>query len=275
MRKLLCVAMLIASALPGMAFLDFLLDRSPTLIVNTNLTDEGRKLPEASPKNPVYIAALSMGYEDFGKSIAGDKPPSEDQMKKILTKVLKERGYLAATKAHPPTQLVTASWGTYYQSKGPAMAANGQLLRFMGGDKLDLMWEAESTMAGGMLDPRVLLRGMRDGETDLILGMAYGSVYLLSVKAFDLAAYQKNHSIVMLWETNIACPADGLDVSETLPLMVASAGPMLARETKRPEWVDDIDKRKAKISIGEAEMVSYVDLPGEPDRSPAPEKPKK
>jgi hypothetical protein len=275
MRKLLCLAVLIASALPGMAFLDFLFDRNPTLIINTNLTEEGRKLPEASPKNPVYIAALSMGYEDFGRSLAGDTPPSEDLMKKILTKILKERGYLAASKAHPPTQLVTASWGTYYQSGGPSLAANGQLLRFMGGDKLDLMWEAQSSMAGGMLDPRVLLRGMRDGQSDLILSMAYGSVYLLSVKSFDLAAYQKNHSIVMLWETNIACPADGLAVSETLPIMVASAGPMLARETKRPEWVDDIDKHKVNISIGEAELVSYVDVPAGQESAPAPEKPKK
>jgi len=270
MRKLFCLVVFLASALQGFAFLDFLLDRTPTLIINTNLTDEGRKLPEASPKNPVYISAMSMGYEDFGNSVAGVKPPPEEQMKKILTKILRDRGYYAATKAHPPTQLVTASWGTYFQSRGPSLTANGQLLKFMGGDKLDLMWEAQSTMAGGMLDPRVLLRGMRDGESGLIMDMAYGSVYLLSVKAFDLEIYRSTHKVVMLWETNIACPADGLDVAETLPVMVASAGPMLGKETKRPEWFDEVDKHKAKVTIGEAEMVGYVDVSRDDEKKAAP-----
>lgn len=267
MRLLACLAILLASALQGMAFLDFIFDRSPTLIINTNFTDEGRKLPEASPKHPIYISALSMGYEDFGGQVAGVKPPSEEQMKKILTKILRDRGYFAGTKAHPPTQLVTASWGTYFQSRGPAMAANGQLLKFMGGDKLDLMWEASPTMAGGMLDPRVLLRGMRGGETSLIMDMAYGSMYLLSIKAFDLESYRSSRKVVMLWETNIACPADGLDIAETLPIMVATAGPALARETKRPEWLDEVDRHKAKITIGEAEMVGFIDASGtkEPD----------
>jgi len=270
MRKLLCIVAFLASTLPGFAFLDFLLDRTPSLIINTNVTDEGRKLPEANPKSPVYIAAMSMGYEDFGNSVAGVTPPPEAQMKKILTKVLRDRGYYAATKAHPPTQLLTASWGTYFQSHGPSMAANGQLLKFMGGDKLDLMWEAQSTMAGGMLDPRVLLRGMRDGESGMIMDMAYGSVYLLSVKAFDLEAYRSNRKVVMLWETNIACPADGLDVSETLPVMIASAGPMLGKETKRPEWFDDVDKHKAKVTIGEAELVGYVDVSKDEEKKLGP-----
>lgn len=260
MRIIACLAVLIASALPGMAFLDFLFDRPPVLVVNTNLTEEGRKLPEVSPKNPVYIAALSLGFEEFGRPIANDNPPPEDKMKKIVTKILRDRGYLAASKAHPPTLLVTVSWGTYYQSHGPALTANGQLLRFMGGDKLDLMWEAESTMAGGMLDPRVLLRGMRDGETSAIMDMAYGSLYLLSIKGFDLEAYKNGRKVVMLWETNIACPADGQDLSQALPLMVVSAGPMLAKETKRPEWLDEVDKHKAKVTIGEAEMVGFVDV---------------
>ena len=113
--------------------------------MNTDFTPEGARLPPASTEHPVYYVGVSMGYRDLGGYIAGDKLPSKETMYAWIAKALAKQGYLPANVDHPPTQAVVFAWGSLYvrwfsgNPDLPVQMNRGQMLRFLGGEKLGLI----------------------------------------------------------------------------------------------------------------------------------------
>jgi hypothetical protein len=71
----LSVALLVG-AIPARAaggFLETLLgEREVHVITVTDVTEKGKQLREASRAKPIYYEALVLGYQDYGRSIAGE-----------------------------------------------------------------------------------------------------------------------------------------------------------------------------------------------------------
>jgi hypothetical protein len=234
------------------------------VIVNTDITPEGAKLPPASRERPVYYFAASLGYRDLGGIIAGDKPPTKETMYDRIAKALAKQGYLPADADHPPTQLVVFAWGSLYvrsyawnpQRPIPDLPIHGnqpQMLRFLGGEKLGLI-SRTPTVPEIEFGPELL---KLPPAAEKFWTAASDDLYMAVVLGYDFqAAAHKERRL--LWRTRIACPSRGLVMAETLPTMVSIAAPLIARETEVPAWIRATDRYKPVITIGNPIVEGYL-----------------
>lgn len=219
---------------------------SLSVIAVTDMTEIGRTYPEASPDSPVYYQAVTTGYQDFGRGMAGEKEPENDAFLQTVLRTLKREGYVPATDAHPPTIVLGFSWGSLRSQPGAA-------LKVLGGDKLDLMWEVETTTG---LDVRQWLRGMRAEKAQRVLELSKEDLFVMNVAAYDRSALVKGE-LVPLWQTRIACPTRGVWAADALPQIVQVAGPVIGRETKTPELstVGRAFGKAGSVEIGDLTVV--------------------
>jgi hypothetical protein len=217
----------------------------------TDMTPAGRERPTASPEQPVYYQGVSVGFQSFARAIAGDREPPNDQFLQLVLRTLKEQGYVPSSDQHPPTLVLGFAWGYLSGNFGGA-------LKFLGGDKLDLLWETEQF---GRIDPRALTRGMRSPMAERVVEMANEPLYVVTIVAYD---WQDaiNGKLSELWQTRIACPARGNWAMNALPQIVRAAGPSIGRETARPEWLSPEEtRRRATVDIGELTTVDMSTAP--------------
>lgn len=227
----------------GEGFLGFFSRREPDILT---VTDEGRSWPSPEPGKPVYYEAISFGTRNF-PGLPGDPSPNSRAMLTLIVKTLAKQGFVQAPKKGQAKVFLSIGWGY--------SRANLSALGFLGGDKLDLMWELES---GPNISPNVLRRGFRGVDEVKVMEAANSNLYIASIQAFDLVELDAGKK-KLLWHTRIACEATGLTMSETMPTMIIAAGPFIGRETKKPVWRDLTDLRKANVDIGEAKMLEFVD----------------
>ena len=230
-------------------FLERMFNNDVTVITVTDFTPEGKKLPQASKENPVYFEALILGYNDWGRPIAGEKVPDKKLFIRLIFKVLAEQGYYPCNAQHKPTIILALAWGS--MNNRPGMS-----LLFMGGDKLDVTWELNPYI-GGLLDPRVLTRATRSGDQDLVLEASDGNLYVASIQAFDEEAALK-YETKLLWHTKISCPADGLSMDTALRQMIRTAGPLIGRETDKPV-IRATPQKSGTVEIGELKVLESID----------------
>jgi hypothetical protein len=178
--------------------------------------------------------------------------------------VLAKQGYLPATTEHPPTLLVIWTWGTMNTDRlytgstddleGRQVNRN-QLLRFMGAYKLGLISKDPGSLQQSTYMSEALFR---DADSDMLLDLATEDLFVAAISAYDYAAAAQQKK-VLLWSTKISCPSRGLAMKETLPAMLALAGPYIGRETVKPVSVKATDKFKPDVRIGDPTLVEYVD----------------
>lgn len=212
------------------------------VIAVTDMTDEGRAYPAASPENPVYYQAVTAGYQVFGRGVGGEKIPPNDAFLQVVLKTLKKEGFLPATDENPPTIVLGFSWGSVWEDYGTA-------LQVLGGDKLDIDWEVKPTLG---LEPRQWLRGLRKKGADRIIEIAKGNLFLVNINAYDRPALIKG-DLVPLWQTRIACPTQGVWAQDAMPQIVVAAASMIGKETKYPaiSTVQDAFGKRGEVSIGD------------------------
>lgn len=228
-----------------------------TTVAVTDLTEAGRALPIPSPAQPVYYMGLNAGYRVFsGNTIAGDPPPESKTMLRTITRVLADQGFRAADAQHPATQLIVCSWG-HFGANGGNFTSPGASIHFLGGDKMPHV--IEETTIPGHLGPEVFLRGFRSAEADLVLALSQEDLYVVLLRAYDLAAANAGR-IVQLWETRIACSTRGVSLADALPRIVVSGQHVIGRETEQPMVANVARSRQAWVEIGESTVVEYIDL---------------
>lgn len=235
------------------------------VITVTDATPKGALLRSASPANPVYYIAVNAGFHDFGAPIAGIKSPPAKEVIANIAKVLAKQGYLPATEKHPPTQILVMTWGTMnvdtFDPTGQAMSPSEapqvnrrQLLRFLGAYKLGMI----SNDRSGFQDDTASGLMFYDATQRDFMDVASDDLYVAAIASYDYAAMRQKQK-VLLWTTKISCPSLGLDLKETLPTMLAIAGPNIGRETAKPVWINASEKYKAEVQIGEAKVVEMFD----------------
>ena len=223
----------------------------PPVLTVTDFTSEGRKRPQPTPQNPIYYEAISFGSRNF-QGLHGDPAPNPRAMVNLIVSALEKNGYLQAKEKGQATIFLSISWGY--------SRANLGTLRFLGGDKMDLMWELESLP---MISPNVLRRGMRSREAEMIMEAAMDDLYIASIKAFDLLEIDQGRE-VPLWHTRIACSATGVSMKSSIPVMIIAAAPMIGRDLDKPVWVKTDEIRKGNVEIGEALSLEYLEAPRQP-----------
>ena len=291
------LAILVVVAFPSHAFsasvLDWIFPKHEVQVVAvTDTTPVGALRRAASPANPVYYVAVSTGYRDFGGSIGGIKEPPKEEVVKTIAKVLAKQGYLPSNDAHPPSLLLVWAWGTMNTDMMPTFTADGemtdldqqvnrnQLLRFLGAYKLGMISKEPSAYNHDLLLPGAMFR---DADRDYIADLATEDLFVAAISAYDYAAALRKEK-ALLWMTKISCPSRGLGLPQTLPAMLALAGPYIGRETEKPVSLKATEEFKAEVKIGDPTVVEYLDTnqllvveaaAPAPKKSGAPEKKKK
>jgi hypothetical protein len=233
------------------------------VIAVTDTTPVGALRRAVSPDNPAYYTALSVGYRDFGGSIAGEKIPPKDEVLKTITRVLAKQGYLPATDENLPTLLLIWTWGTMNTdlmfSTNPDdiegyQVNRNQLLRFMGAYKLGMISKEPRAFQQDLM-PGALFG---DADSELIATLATEDLYVAAISAYDYAAAVRQEK-TLLWTTKISCPSRGLALPQTLPAMLALAGPYIGRETERPISLKATEEFKTEVTIGDPTLVEYIE----------------
>ena len=238
------------------------------VITVTDMTEIGRTYPHATPVRPVYYMIINLGEKYFGRSWAGEKVPKSREALKWMQEAMAKQGYLLANEQHPPTQLFVFAWGML--QGGPDRPA----LKFLGGDKADLMWEQEKY--GGFVSPRVLLRGFqRTGVVGKVWDTAESDLFLGIVRSYTMDSLKDENKPVLLWETRFGCPAVGLWMTEALPQMIKAASLNLGRETKMPVNLNATEAFKGHVDYGELKVIGTVPTSGTepPEKNPPSGKP--
>jgi hypothetical protein len=177
--------------------------------------------------------------------------------------VLAKQGYLPAGEGRPASLLLLWTWGTMNTDRVYSFNPDDtegrqvnrrQLLRFMGAYKLGLVAKEPNALMDDTLMPGVLFR---DADQDLINDLSTEDLYVAAIAAYDYAAATRKEK-VLLWTTKISCPSRGLGMPETLPVMLALAGPNIGRETPKPVAVKATDKFKPEVRIGDPTVVEYL-----------------
>ena len=237
------IALLTAASLLGGGFAK---PPTPDVLAVTDVTDEGRSWPLPEPGKPVYYEAISFGSRNF-PAVTGDVEPNSRAMLRLILRTLAEQGYKPATEKGVAKVFLSISWGY--------SPANLGALRFLGGEKLDLMWELDT---GGMITPNVFRRNFRSLTAEKVMSAANNDLYIASIQAFDLEKINAGKK-VLLWHTHVACSTGGLSMADALPSMIVAAGPFIGRETQKPVWRDVAELRKAHVDFGALKIMEYIE----------------
>ncbi len=242
------------------------LHKDVDVITVTDVSEAGKAYAPATPAKPVYYKLVYFGYTNFdGTRVwAGEAIPKNKDVLVWMMEAMRIQGYLVADAAHPPEQLFIFSWGM--MEGGTDRPALG----FLGGDKLNLMWE--QVQYGGFVDPRVLMRGLiRTGIAGKVWDIAESNLFLGAVRSYTLDAME-NPKPTLLWETRFACPATGLSMTKAMPLLVTAAAMNLGRETDKPVTFNATEALTGKVNFGEFKVLgeaSTLDKP-KPESPAAP-----
>ena len=199
-----------------------------------------------TPENPAYYQAVTAGFQDFGRGMAGEREPENDAFLQVVLRELKKQGYIPATGDHKPTLVLDFSWGSMRGDLGGALTV-------LGGDKLDLMDEVKEPVG---LNPKQWLRGLRSEKADRVLELAKGDLFVMNIAAYDRDALIRGRRVA-LWNTRIASPARGVWAADALPVLVTVGAPAIGRETQTPELttVREGFGRPGDVQIGELRVV--------------------
>lgn len=262
---LACLAVL--PGLRGESLLKKFFHRDVEVITVTDMTDAGRAYPQATPAQPVYYMIIDLGEENFGPSWAGEKLPTSHVVRRWMMAALAEQGYRLADDQHPPTQLFVFAWG---MMRG---GIDRPALKFLGGDKVDLMWEQEPQITG-MLDPRVLTRSLqRSGIAGEVWDTAEHDLYLGLIRSYTMDSL-KAEKTTLLWETRFACPSTGLNFLGAMPLLVKAAALNVGRETVKPVSVNATEQFIGRVELGDLKVIGTEPATGTPPpKAPAPAQP--
>lgn len=259
------MALLLSAGGPARAgMLDWLFPKHDIQVVTvTDTTPVGALRRPVSPARPAYYVAVSAGFRDFGGIVAGEKAPPKEAVYQAMGNVLAKQGYLPAGEGRPASLLLLWTWGTMNTDRVYSFNPDDtegrqvnrrQLLRFMGAYKLGLVAKEPNALMDDTLMPGVLFR---DADQDLINDLSTEDLYVAAIAAYDYAAATRKEK-VLLWTTKISCPSRGLGMPETLPVMLALAGPNIGRETPKPVAVKATDKFKPEVRIGDPTVVEYL-----------------
>lgn len=250
---------------PHASVLDWIFPkRDVQVIAVTDTTPVGALRRQVTAASPAYYVAISAGYRDLGGIIAGEKAPPKDEVVKTISRVLAKQGYLPATDENPATLLLIWTWGTMNTDRMYSFSADDtegrqinrhQLLRFLGAYKLGLITKEPDPFRQDLMLPGALFR---DADSEMIADLATEDLYVAAISAYDYAAATRQEKS-LLWMTKISCPSRGLALPETLPAMLALAGPYIGRETAKPVSVKATEQFKAEVKIGDPTLVEYMD----------------
>ena len=246
--------------------------------VVVDLTDAGKKIVRPAPDHPAYYVPFPMGYKEDGAVVVNfqKKPPSAVEVQAMMGRVLEQQGYRIMTKQDHPTLVLYYWWGYVApqivkwgnrQSQEEAAGApeSGGYVSMGQGDSFTNEAEMLSIVAGETMDDKFDTTDLQKME---LVRAAQSARWYVLVSAFDFNSWLKNlkevkkgekavDQPVLLWRAHISTELWGHYLDQVLPTLIATAGPMLGRETKRPELIRVPIIPNGRVILGQPEVTNF------------------
>lgn len=220
------------------------------VIVNVDLTEEGRKIPPPTPGRPAYYVPVILGYHESGKIVAGEEPPKREELIRQLGGALAKEGYvLQALRPDAnrtlPALILAIEWGylnplviehgglDLSTGEGGTMAPPGIRDNPAQDTSTDFNQAEMITLVAGSAIKRQAAFTSGDWEK-LRDAVAEGRYYII-VSAFDFQASLKGEQ-KLLWRARMSTERQGVWMNDVVPTLVTAGAPLFGRQTDLPRW---------------------------------------
>jgi hypothetical protein len=253
--------------------------------VNVDVTEEGRKVSRPTSDKPAYYVPVIFGWQESGRIVAGEQPPSREEVIRQVAQALAREGYvLQALRPDAnetlPSLIISLEWGYL----NPDVVDTGAL---------DLATDS----SGGSLSPGPLRsdptqQTSADFNQSRMITLVAGSAisrraqfseaewqmlrdavaegrYFFILSAYDFEASLKGEQ-KLLWRARMSTERHGVWMNEVVPALVTAGAPFFGRQTDKPAW-SGFQVREGRVEIGTAEIREFdVKLPADSDPGPKP-----
>jgi hypothetical protein len=184
--------------------------------------------------NPVSYVAFDGGYIEAGDPIAGEGPPSADQVSQALNAALASQGFRSAQGT--PDVVLTYHWGI--------LRIDHTQIRVPYGIKTNLRARIElvsTEKLGAEVENHILLREKGNGSNDsvssprILAGQLETVVqdskyprYFVVVSAYDYQALA-HHEARLLWRTKLSALETEGPMDEVIPTLIANGAPYFGK----------------------------------------------
>ena len=188
------------------------------------------------PKGPVSYVAFDGGYIEAGNPIAGDTPPSADQVRQELRSALEAQGYQAAPGT--PSLVLTYHWGVLrpdrVQIRVPFGIKTNLRARIALISTEQLRAEAENYILGrekGVnVDMNASSPALLTGPVETVLQNARFARIFFVVSAYDYQALAQGHEAKLVWRAKISAQESSGDMIEVIPPLIAAGGQFFGKD---------------------------------------------
>lgn len=256
----------------------------------TEMTAEGRKLTPPTRETPAYYVSQAGGAYAGGVGAEhGIKAPPLEKLQQMMEKALADGGYFPGDGAAKlPSVAVIYHWGSHsFQPPAEVTDDTGAPLEQVPESVLRKALLDRALLLGGAKFAREVLRAMeqvdqkasmqrsfvaapgsdvggsvgdmmrdpfdelrsRSPEMERLVDELFSSSFFVVASAYDYAALAKGQRR-LLWRTKMTVNSLGVNMTETIPPLIASAGPYLGRETKEPVVLAKRISREGKVEMG-------------------------
>jgi hypothetical protein len=246
------------------------------VIVNIDMTADGRQIARPTPDQPTYYVPVILGYHTGGEIIAGEKPPSRAEVIRQLGKALAKEGYILQAlrpnaNSTRPALVLAIEWGYL----NPEVTDFGDDPTFIPADSSQTapriaadfnQREMLTMVAGGSV-----YRGeaFTTSEWERLRDAAAEGRYYIVVSAYDFDASLKGER-KLLWRARMSTERQGVWMDDVVPALVASGATIFGRDVKLPKFVT-APVREGKVEIGTPTVVDP--LPDGTPKTPPARKP--
>lgn len=222
------------------------------------------------PGKPIHYIFTQM-QQTLGEVVAGVKTPAPEAVEQLVEAELIKQGFVPARAGGPqPSIYILASWGTANFWPNVEAEMTTFLLQVpdqMGGRTLTPQEKQDEAARIAYLNsPRfrdkveveTIVGAKKTGAApelrSRVLAAANDDRLYLTLVAFDAMLLKQKKEKKMLWRTSMSVDWRN-DFALSLPAMLASGGPLFGTANTAPIFLDDRDRRRTEVQIGEARVV--------------------
>ncbi|HXQ80815.1 MAG TPA: hypothetical protein VN775_05870 [Opitutaceae bacterium] len=211
----------------------------------------------ASQDNPASYIAFDGGYIEAGDPIAGETPPTADQVRQSLRAALAEHGFQPASGT--PSIVLTYHWGIlrvdHYQIRAPYGIKTNLRARIELVSTEQLGAEVENHILGrekgsGMNEdvstPKILA-----GPLETVVQDSRQPRIFVVVTAYDYQALV-HHETKVLWRTKLSTLESSGDAQEVIPALLAAGGSYFGKNFPNMQDVEGSLSKTAQPTSGTA-----------------------
>ena len=205
-------------------------------------------------KDPVSYVAFDGGYIEAGDPIAGDRPPTADQVRQELRTALEAQGFQAGQGT--PSLVLAYYWGV--------LRVDRTQIRVPFGIKTNLRARIaliSTEMQGAEVENHILGRekgsnmDMNASSPTRLVGpletVAQNSKLpriFIVVSAYDYRSLSERHEAKLVWRVKLSAQESSGEMYEVIPPLIAAGGPFFGKDLS--------DSRFVKTSLSKAPPVS-------------------